>query len=118
MDRISKTEIAKAFSIGEFEGTYKHLSNDAEWKIVEEKTCTGKQAIIDHCEQVAAYFKSVSTDFKTLNIISNQDTVVVEGTAAFKREGQNISFVSACDIYEFNDKGQIQKITSYCIPAK
>lgn len=118
MDSITQTEIAKAFSNGEFERTLKFISEDAEWTIIGEKNLAGKQAILDHCQQVAAYFKSVSTDFKTLNLISNQNKVVIEGTAEFLRDGKQISFVSACDIYEFNDKGQIQRIASYCIPAK
>ena len=78
----------------------------------------GKQAIIDYCEQVGNYFKSVTTDFKTLNIIADGNKVVVNGTAEFMRENKSVSFVSACDVYEFDDNHQIQNITSYCIQSK
>ena len=116
--KMTKTEIAKAFSIGEFEKTNKYISENAVWTVVEEDKFVGKQAIIDYCEQVGNYFKSVTTDFKTLNIIADGNKVVVNGTAEFMRENKRVSFVSACDVYEFDDNHQIQNITSYCIQSK
>ena len=115
---MTKTEIAKAFSNGEFEKTYKLISDNAEWTVVEEDRFIGKQAILDNCEQVGNYFKSVTTNFKTLNIVADGNKVVINGTAEFLRGNKRISFVSACDIYEFNEKSEIQKITSYCIQSK
>ena len=35
---------------------------------MEENHFKGKQAILQNCEQVGAYFKSVTTDFKTFNV--------------------------------------------------
>lgn len=115
---MTKTEIAKAFSNGEFEKTYDFISKNAEWVVIEEDKFTGKQAIITNCEQVENYFKSVATDFKTLNIIADGNNVVINGTAEFLRDNKRISFVSACDVYEFNNDNHIQKITSYCIQSK
>ena len=115
---MTKIEIAKAFSNGEFEKTYQFISENAEWTVIEEDTFIGKQAILDNCKQIGNYFKSVKTDFKTLNIISDGNKVVINGTADFMRENKRDSFVSACDIYEFNKKNQIHNITSYCIQSK
>lgn len=115
---MTNTEIAIAFSKGEFVKTYHFIANNAIWTVVEEDTFTGKQAIIDNCEQVGNHFKSVKTDFKTLNIIADENKVVINGTAEFLRDNKRVSFVSACDVYEFNDKNEIQNITSYCIPSK
>lgn len=115
---MTNTEIAKAFSNGEFEKTYDYIAENAEWMVIEEDKFTGKQAIIDNCEQVGNYFKSVTTNFKTLNIIADGNNVVINGTADFLRDGKRISFVYACDVYAFNDANQIQKITSYCIQEK
>ena len=115
---MTKTEIAKAFSNGEFEKTYTFISDNAVWTIVEEDTFTGKDAILDNCEQVGNYFKSITTNFKTLNIITDDLKVVVNGTAEFLRDNKRVSFVSACDIYEFNNNNQILNITSYCIQSK
>ncbi|MBC7745798.1 MAG: nuclear transport factor 2 family protein [Flavobacterium sp.] len=115
---MTKTEIAKAFSNAEFEKIYKFISDNAVWTVVEEGVFTGKQAIIDNCDQVSNYFNSVTTDFKTLNIIADGNKFAISGTAEFLRENKRVSFVSACDIYEFNDQDQIQTITSYCIQSK
>lgn len=115
---MTKIEIAKAFSNGEFEMTYNFISDNAEWIVIEEDKFIGKQAIIDNCEQVGNYFQSVVTDFKTLNIITDGNKVVINGTAEFLRNNKRVSFVSACDIYEFEKDNQIQKITSYCIQSK
>jgi SnoaL-like domain len=115
---MTKIEIAKAFSNGEFEMTYNFISDNAEWIVIEEDKFIGKQAIIDNCEQVGNYFQSVTTDFKTLNIITDGNKVVINGTAEFLRNNKRVSFVSACDIYEFEKDNQIKKITSYCIQSK
>lgn len=114
---MTKADIAKAFSTGVFEKTYDHIAEDAVWEVVEENTFVGKKAIIENCEQVAAYFKSVTTDFKTQHVISEKNKVVINGTATFSRNGKRVSFVSACDVYEFNDQNNIQRITSYCIQS-
>lgn len=115
---MTKTAIAEAFSNGEFESVYAFISDQAEWTVIEENEFIGKKAIVDHCEQVSKYFKSVTTNFQTFSIIADDNKVVIHGTAEFLSDNERISFVSACDIYEFNDKGEIHKITSYCIPSK
>jgi hypothetical protein len=115
---MTKTELAIAFSNGEFEKTYGFISDSAEWKVIEENSFKGKQAIIDNCNQVSSFFKSVTTNFKILNVIADGSKVVINGTAEFLRNTKRLSCISACDIYEFNDKNQIQQITSYCIKAK
>lgn len=112
---MTKEEIAAAFSIGEFEKTDNFIADDAIWEVVEENKFIGKKEIIENCNQVAAYFKSMTTNFKTVNVIKQDNKVVVNGTAEFLRNGKRVSFVSACDLYEFDKDNKIQKITSYCI---
>ncbi len=114
----NKNEIAALFSIGKFENVIDYLSDGIVWNIVGDHILEGKEAVRENCEQTATYFKSVYTDFKTDDIIASGNKVVVIGTAEFKRDGKRISFVSACDIYEFNENKEIVKITSYCIPDK
>ncbi len=118
LDIMTKSEIAKSFSIGEFKKTFNFIAENAEWIVVEESIFKGKQAIIENCNQVGSYFKSVTTDFKTHNIIADGNKVVITGTAEFFRDNKRVSFISACDVYEFNDNSQIQLITSYCIQSK
>ena len=111
-------EIAKAFSNGEFENVYDSITENASWTVIEQDVFNGKQAILANCEQIANYFKSITTDFKILNVIADGNKIVINGTAEFIRDRKRVSFVSACDIYEFNDRCQIEKITSYCIESK
>lgn len=115
---MTPSAIAQAFSNGQFESVYPFLAGDVVWTVVEENTFTGKEAVVKQCEQVGAYFRSVTTDFKPLNVLSDQNKVAITGTAEFIRDNKTISFVSACDVYEFNEKGLVQSITSYCIPRK
>lgn len=115
---VTLQQIAESFSGGQFDNVYQHLADNIIWNVVGENTFTGKQAVIDNCEQVASYFKTVTTNFKTGNIIADNNRVVIDGTAEFTRDGKQVSFVWACDVYEFNDSKKIEKITSYCIPEK
>ena len=116
--QMTKKEIAQSFSNGEFEKVYNYFAEDAVWEVVEENSFVGKKNIIANCEQVAGYFRTVITHFTILNIISQGNKVVINGTAEFIKDNKRVSFVSACDLYEFNDRGEIQKITSYCVQAK
>ncbi|MBK8632674.1 MAG: nuclear transport factor 2 family protein [Saprospiraceae bacterium] len=75
----------------------------------------GKTAVIAECEKISTYFDSVTTDFQTYFVIAEGDTVVVSGTGAFLRNGKRFSLISACEVYEFNQAGQIVKIKSFCI---
>ena len=115
---MTMTEIATAFSSGEFEKIYNFISDNAKWTVIEEEEFEGKQAIIENCWKVANYFKTVTIDFQTIKVISENNNVVINGTAEFLKEGERISFIYACDLYEFNNNNKIQKITSYCIPNK
>ncbi len=116
--QISKQQIAESFSLGNFESTFPYLSNEIKWNIVGEQKIEGKDALVQHCEQVASYFNSVSTEFTTIHVITDKEMVCATGTAEFKRDGKRVNFVSACDVYQFNAEGMIQEITSYCIADK
>jgi ketosteroid isomerase-like protein len=115
---MTKSAVATAFSRGAFDQIYDHLSEDARWEVLGENTFENKQAIIKQCTEVAAYFKSVTTHFEVHQVIEEKNKIVVTGTAEFIRNGQRVSFVHGCDIYLFNEQGQIQSITSYCIQLK
>ncbi len=51
-------------------------------------------------------------------ITEGKHRIAVNGNAEFIREGKSIQFVSACDVYEFNDFDELQTITLYCIADK
>lgn len=111
----SKEEIAKLFSNGKFDRIMDYLSDEIIWNIIGENIFNGKKAVGKNCKQTAEYFRSIETDFKTDDVISSNNNVIVTGTAEFKRDGKRVNFISACDVYSFNDKNQIEKIASYCI---
>lgn len=111
----TQKQIAEAFSGGNFELTYPYLSENIEWNVIGDFNLKGKQNVIEKCEETAGYFKSVTTNFKMLNIIEDKNRVVINGTAEFTKNGKLAAFVSACDVYEFNDENKLQNITSYCI---
>ena len=109
------TVIATAFSNGEFEKVYPFIADNVEWVVVGDETFEGKYAVVNNCEQVSKYFKSVTANFNTMNVITQKNMVVINGTAEFLRDNIRVSFVDACDIYEFNEQLKLQHITSYCI---
>jgi hypothetical protein len=55
-------QISEAFSGGQFKTVYEYLSENIEWKIFGEKVLQGKESVIEHCEQVAGYFQSVTVN--------------------------------------------------------
>ncbi|MGB5361971.1 MAG: nuclear transport factor 2 family protein [Aureibaculum sp.] len=116
--RPSKKEIAILFSNGKFENIMDYLSDAIVWNVIGEIKFEGKNAVKKNCEQTAEYFKSVQTDFKTNDILVSENKVIILGTAEFKRDRKRINLVSACDVYEFNEKSEIEKITSFCIQEK
>ncbi|HML57620.1 MAG TPA: nuclear transport factor 2 family protein [Ferruginibacter sp.] len=118
MTHILKKDIAQNFSIGAFDKVFEHLSEDATWEIIGTSHFKGKESIQEHCKQVAEYFRSVDTDFDVHHVVAEQAKVVVNGTARFSREGKELSVVSACDVYIFDQEQKITTIISYCIQTK
>ena len=116
--KLTREEVAEAFSNGRFELTYPYLSSEVEWQIVVESNFKGKESVVQNCEQTAAYFRSVTTHFNTSDIIVDSNKVVVCGTAEFLRDGERLSLISACDVYEFSGDDMLIRISSYCIPEQ
>ena len=85
---ISIKDIAEHFSKGEFDKTNEFLNKNIIWNVVGETIFKGQKEVLENCEQTAAYFKTVETDFQTT------------------------------DILEFNKDKEIVKIDSYCISEK
>lgn len=86
------------------------MSEEIVWEVVGENVFNGKASVQQNCEQTADYFNSVQTDFITGEVLVSDQKVIVMGTAEFKRDGKRVSFISACDIYEFNKNNEIIKL--------
>ena len=113
--KLSKKEIAEAFSNGNFLITFPYLSDEIIWNVIGEKVFEGKSEVVHNCKQTSEYFKSVQTNFTTEEIIETNSRVIIQGTGEFLRNGERVSFITACDVYEFNANGELAKISSYCI---
>ncbi len=115
---MKKFEIAQAFSGGQFEKCLDYLTDQTIWNTPGEQYLTGRNEIAQFCKNITAYFSSVTTNFKQLNLIENDRCVAINGTAEFIREGKRVSFVSSCDVYEFDADNKILTIHSYCITER
>lgn len=115
---MTKKEIAQAFSDGQFEKCLDYLTEQTIWNTPGEQFLTGRKEIEPFCKKISAYFSSVTTDFKQLNLIENECCVSINGTAEFIREGERVSYISSCDVYEFDTENKIISINSYCITER
>ncbi|MDQ3071961.1 MAG: hypothetical protein M3Q97_01670 [Bacteroidota bacterium] len=115
---MTKLEIAEAFSGGKFEKCFDYLTDRTVWNTLGEQYLAGRKEIESFCKNISAYFDSVSTNFKQLNLIENERCVAINGTAEFIREGKRVSFVSSCDVYVFDSNNKIISINSYCITER
>ncbi len=111
----NKIELAENFSVGKFKEVFDYLDENIVWTIIGETEFRGKQAVVSHCQQVKEYFNSVTTHFEIQDTMSDYNKVVVMGTAAFNKDNQVLSTISACDVYEFNSEQRIMTIRSFCI---
>ncbi|OYZ51570.1 MAG: hypothetical protein B7Y15_05245 [Bacteroidetes bacterium 24-39-8] len=112
---MTKSEISQAFSGGQFEKCLDYLTDQTIWNTPGEQFLKGRQEIEPFCKKITAYFNSVNTNFKQLNLIENDRCVAINGTAEFIRDGIRVSFISSCDVYEFDSDNKILSINSYCI---
>ena len=117
-EKHSKKVIAESFSNGIFELAYPYLSENIEWNVIGESQFKGKSEVIENCNQTAEYFKSIETNFKTEDIIVVDNKIVIRGSGEFLRDGKRVNLITACDVYEFDENNQLERISSYCIPEK
>ncbi|UII20716.1 nuclear transport factor 2 family protein [Fulvivirga ligni] len=109
-------EVAEAFSNGNFELTFPYLAENITWDVVGDSSFKGKQEVIQNCKSTSEYFQSVETNFNTEDTIVTDLKVVIRGTGEFLRDGERLNLIMACDVYDFNVAGELEKISSYCIP--
>lgn len=112
---MTQKQIARYFSIGQFNTVSDYLAGNIVWHIYEEKLyLQGKDAVVKFSSNIAQYFQSVTTQFETTAIIEEENKVAVYGQAVFSRGGKMVNTVNSCDIYSFDETGKIAIIHSYC----
>ncbi|MCR9014872.1 nuclear transport factor 2 family protein [Aquiflexum gelatinilyticum] len=111
----TQKQIASDFSLGNFAEVFEYMADNIRWEIIGEQTLEGKEMVKTHCQNIATYFQSVSTDFKIHQTIEENGKVAIIGLGEFIREGKTVSKISACDVYQFDSENKISSISSYCI---
>jgi UDP-N-acetylglucosamine transferase subunit ALG13 len=111
----TQKQIASDFSLGNFAEVFEYMADNIRWEIIGEQTLEGKEKVMVHCQNIATYFKSLSTDFKIHQTIQENEKVVIIGLGEFIRDSKTVSKISACDVYEFDSENKISSISSYCI---
>ncbi|WP_312314358.1 nuclear transport factor 2 family protein, partial [Empedobacter brevis] len=74
---MTPKQIAAAFSNGNFEQIFPYLADNVQWTVVGEDHFDGKPAVMNNCNQITSYFKSVTTHFKTLNVIADNNRIAI-----------------------------------------
>jgi hypothetical protein len=111
---LNMDQIAEAFCSHKFTATYPYMADEIKWDIVGRGELIGRQAVIDECDQSAKFLETVSTTITKLKIHHAETFVVVEGTAQFQDQQNQISSVASCDIFQFSNE-RLVRITSYNI---
>lgn len=114
---MNNIEIAKYFSLGHFSQIYQCLDDEIIWDVIGESAFSGKFAVIEQTQKIESYFQSITHHFELDQIHLANQFIIIQGQASFQSSDQ-ITKISACDIYEFNQESKIVKIQSYCIPLK
>ncbi|MHA4893320.1 hypothetical protein ACXZ1K_01110 [Pedobacter sp. PWIIR3] len=107
--------VARLFSGGQFDEVADRLSEEVEFHIYEDhKHILGKAEVLKFCKGVSRYFATIDTDFRESGSLVGENKVVIYGYGEFKKEGTLVNAVHSCDVYEFNERGMIEKIHAYC----
>jgi hypothetical protein len=74
---MTKSEIAQAFSHGDFEKCFAYLIDQTTWDTPGEQMLKGRDEIESLCQNVKAYFYSVTTNFQQINVIESANCVAM-----------------------------------------
>lgn len=111
----TKSEIATSFSTGKFENCMDYLTDKTVWNKPGEQLLTGKIEIVPYCGKSNVLFQWTNHQIQNTHVIEKDRCVSIDGTAKFIRDGKGVSFISYCDVYEFEINNTIIYVTSYCI---
>jgi ketosteroid isomerase-like protein len=107
-------EIAEAFSGHRFREVYDALAPDIRWILVGERALTGRDAVVEACEDTLGQLASGTAEFQRFVVVAGTDAAAVDVIARYTDADGEVSLVSSCDIYEFRD-GLVATITSYAV---
>ncbi|MBK6875387.1 MAG: hypothetical protein IPG99_02680 [Ignavibacteria bacterium] len=89
-------QISEEFSKGNFEFAYKYLARIFNGILSGMNYLSARIRSSEFCNKTAEYFKEVTTEFRTSNIIVDSNLVAINGTAVFiKKENKGQRFLRA-----------------------
>lgn len=103
---MNNIDIAKHFSLGQFNQIFQYLDDEIIWNVIGESTFSGKVAVIEQTQKIESYFQSVAHHFELDQIHLTDQFIIVQGKASFQSSDQ-ITKISACDIYEFSQESKL-----------
>lgn len=108
-------KINDAFSNVDQEFLLEHVSEDFCWRIVGERTMSGKIAFAEALKEMAE-MPRMKIDVQNV-ITPNNGWGIVEGVVSGKNRFGQKKYFSFCDLYQFGEtaKDQIQSMTSYVV---
>ena len=107
-------EFAEAFSGHRFREVYDALAPDVRWISVGQGTLTGRDAVVEACEDTLGELASGTAEFQRFVVVAGTDAAAVDAIGRYVDADGEVSLVSSCDIYEFRD-GLVAAITSYAV---
>ena len=107
----STIEIAEAFSRHRFEETYEAMLEGIRWNVPGADGAVGKERVIASCEEARSFLAGVQTTFDRVRVLPAGDAVVVETEATYV-DGEDVSRVASCDVYDFAGD-RLSAISSY-----
>lgn len=103
-------KINDSFAEGNIEGFLEHCADDVVWRMIGDKSFTGKGAIREFMTSTGGELP----DFTIDKVIGDGDSVVTYGNMTMKnKDGKAVPY-AWCDVYGFRD-GKIATLDSYVI---
>jgi glutathione peroxidase-family protein len=114
LQKMTKKQIAEAFSKHDFETTYPFINENIQWSMVGGENIIGKENVLKTCNESSNYLNTVKTNFIKFLILESENHIIIDSISEYIDQDNNVSKVASCDIYKFK-KERLIGITSYCI---
>ncbi|MFS0749239.1 nuclear transport factor 2 family protein [Oceanobacillus sp. 1P07AA] len=112
IDLVLVEKINKAFSVGDVDFLYEHITDDVVMNQIGDSSLKGREAFINNMEPMRGF---VADKYEVNRIFTDKDSAIVEGEMHFSDENGNKKAYGFCDIYTFTGS-KISNLTAFMIP--
>lgn len=112
IDSVFIEQINKAFSVGDVDFLYDHITDDVVLNQIGDSSLQGREAFINNMEPMRGV---VADKYEVNRIFTDKNSAIVEGEMSFSDENGNVNAYGFCDIYTFTDN-KINNLTAFMIP--